>query len=157
MQYVCRKRLTAGGMVYHAGAILPDGVILPERSGKLLKSGYIAELDQGAGQDKRETADGKVPVALFGGTDRGITVLLSPKELNLAFSIMQMNAEDSGKAIADITSENVLVLLHAADSRKKVKEAAKKQADKLISGAGGLNGAMGESKAADGSPNGDGV
>ncbi len=103
MQYVCRKRLTAGGMVYHAGAILPDGVILPERSGKLLKSGYIAELDQGAGQDKRETADGKVPVALFGGTDRGITVLLSPKELNLAFSIMQMNAEDSGKAIADIT------------------------------------------------------
>lgn len=125
MQYVCRKRLTAGGMVYHAGAILPDGVILPERSGKLLKSGYIAELDQGAGQDKRETADGKVPVALFGGTDRGITVLLSPKELNLAFSIMQMNAEDSGKAIADITSENVLALLHAQTAAKRLRRLPK--------------------------------
>jgi len=44
---------------------------------------------------------------------------------------MQMNAEDGSKEIAGVTSENVLVLLHAADSRKTIKNAAKEQAGKL--------------------------
>ncbi len=45
---------------------------------------------------------------------------------------MQLNAEDAARAVSGVESENVLILLHAADSRKTVKTAAKERADKLI-------------------------
>lgn len=57
----------------------------------------------------------------------------TPEEIRQVFNIMQMNAADGAEAIADVKSENVLILLHAADSRKTVKNAAKEQADKLFS------------------------
>lgn len=57
----------------------------------------------------------------------------APEEIRQVFRIMQMNAADGAEAIADVKSENVLILLHAADSRKTVKNAAKEQADKLFS------------------------
>lgn len=47
------------------------------------------------------------------------------------FSIMQMNAEEAAKAVKDVTNENVLIVLHAADSRNTVKKAAKSQAEAL--------------------------
>ncbi len=65
---------------------------------------------------------------------------------------MQMNAEDGVKEIAGVTSDNVLVLLHAADSRRTVKNAAKEQAVKLlhtdVTGAG--TGTAGSSAEGDG-------
>ena len=45
---------------------------------------------------------------------------------------MQLNADEGIKIITDVRSENVLILLHAADSRKTIKNAAKEQADKLF-------------------------
>lgn len=59
-------------------------------------------------------------------------VLAKPEEIQEVFSIMQQGAEDGAKAVADVRSENVLILLHAADSRKMVKNAAKERADKLL-------------------------
>lgn len=61
-------------------------------------------------------------------------------EIQQVFSIMQMSAEEGAKEIEEVKRENVLILLHAADSRKTIKNAAKEQADKLFSvmeGAGG--------------------
>ena len=46
---------------------------------------------------------------------------------------MQQNASDAIEAIGQVKSENVLILLHAADSRKIVKDAAKKQAEAILS------------------------
>ena len=46
MQYVCRRQLTAGGMTYYPGMIIPDGVILPVRGEKLLKCGYLSKLEE---------------------------------------------------------------------------------------------------------------
>lgn len=67
----------------------------------------------------------------------------TPEEIQQVFSIMQMNADEGAKSIAGIKSENVLILLHAADSRKTVKNTAKEQADKLFSTQGDLNEATG--------------
>ena len=44
---------------------------------------------------------------------------------------MQMNAEEAAKAVKDVTNENALIVLHAADSRNTVKKAAKSQAEAL--------------------------
>ena len=54
MQYLCMKQLTAGGDIYYPGDLIPDGVILPERSGKLSRSGFIAELGEESRQDPED-------------------------------------------------------------------------------------------------------
>ena len=192
MQYLCEKQLTAGGVTYHPGEIIPDGVILPKRSGNLIGSGYISELnlevleDSGIGrvkvftekeveamiadavdeagnnmvlemeqkQKELQEAVGVLPeegflsedtviIPVKGGSDgdneQQTTVLATPEEIQQVFSIMQMNATDGAEEIAGVKSENVLILLHAADSRKTIKEAAKKQADNLFSNDGKTN------------------
>lgn len=60
-------------------------------------------------------------------------VAATPEELQQVFSILPLNADEGAKAIADVKSENVLILLHAADSRKTIKNAVEEQADKLFS------------------------
>lgn len=195
MQYLCLKQLTAANVTYFAGNTIPDGVILPERSAKLISSGYISELYEAALQEgvAKMPKDG-IPVegevftqkqveqmlaeavedavnntivemekkqaelqtyaaelqpippdALYnkvlisvhieGSGENGQMMALpvDPQEIQQVFSVMQMNVDDGVKAIAGIDSENVLILLHAADSRITVKNAAKKQADKLFS------------------------
>lgn len=197
MQYLCVKQLTAGGKTFNPGSIIPDGVILPERSSKLIKNGYIsrvneepdenhdemytkeqvekileeaieeavnnkvAEMEQKqaelqeelrrasveqeelqlvAAELKESEAGAYVETVVIdiimsadGENEQHMAVLAKPEEIQQVFSIMQLNAENGSKAVADVKSENVLILLHAADSRKTIKEAAKKQADHLFS------------------------
>ncbi len=68
-----------------------------------------------------------------GDSESQTTVLATVEEIQQVFSIMQMNAADGAGAIAEVKSENVLILLHAADTRKTIKDAAKKQADNIFS------------------------
>lgn len=180
MQYLCTKQLAAGETTYYPGDIIPDNVILPERSGKLINNGYIsevnAEVSQGAfsGQGElfsREQVNAMIAEAVAveleksreamqaakaelietESVDASETILITvnkesdgeneqvtavpatPEEIKQIFSIMQLTAEDGAKAIAEVQSENVLILLHAADSRKTIKNAAKEQADNLFS------------------------
>lgn len=56
----------------------------------------------------------------------------APDEIKAVFGILQMTAEEGIKAIAGVGEKNVLTLLYAADSRKTVKDAAKRQADTLF-------------------------
>lgn len=172
MRYLCTKQLTAGGETYYPGEIIPDGVILSERSGKLLRSGYISEVSEESwqtpvtGMEKlftqeevtamiakaveeveqkysdeiaklEEMEDGTyaaaVTITVKGDSDdQNVDVPATPEEIQQSFAILQMNAEEGVKAIADVKSENVLIIVHAIDNRKTVKEAAKKQADNLF-------------------------
>lgn len=80
-----------------------------------------------------EDVDAVVMIAVEGSSDeQQMAVPATPEEIQQVFSIMQMTAENGAKAITEVNSENVLILLHAADSRKTVKEAAKKRADTLF-------------------------
>lgn len=189
MQYLCEKQIALGGSTYNPGDIIPDGVVLDSRSGKLENSGYISvirntqpmpyssgtalpysgevtmytqeEVDkivaeavnntvmemeqkqqelQGYAAELRETVpgayEGTVQVSIEGTADgdnaQATVIPATQEEIQKVFSIMQMNAEDGVKEIAGVTSDNVLVLIHAADSRKTVKNAAKEQAGKLL-------------------------
>lgn len=98
--------------------------------------GYAAELEE----TRPGTYAGAVQITVKGASDGQFTAIpAKPEEIQQVFSIMQMNAEEGAKVIADITSENVLILLHAADSRRTIKNAAKEQADKLFSTEGVSN------------------
>lgn len=74
-----------------------------------------------------------------GDTEQQTAVPATPEEIQQVFSIMQMNATDGAEAIAGVKSENVLILLHAVDTRKTIKDAAKKQADNIFSTSGNPN------------------
>lgn len=183
MQYLCLKQLTVGKTTYHLGDTIPDDVILPARSEKLIRSGYISKLDEETEYSKNESGlftqeqvdkmiaeavtpikqkeeelqqvvadlnkckltenDGMIPISIkkeADGENGQITIILvTPDEIQQVFSIMQQNADEGSKAITTITSENVLILLHAADSRKTIKEAAKKQVDNLFSSNDNIN------------------
>ncbi len=183
MQYLCLKQLTVGKTTYHLGDTIPDDVILPARSEKLIRSGYISKLGEETEYSKnqgglftQEQADKMIAEAIVsmkqkeeelqqvvadlkkckltendgmisvsvkkesdGEKEQIAIILVTPDEIQQVFSIMQQNADEGSKAIAAIQSENVLILLHAADSRKTIKEAAKKQVDNLFSSNNNIN------------------
>lgn len=96
--------------------------------------------DQLAGMAEIEsgTYDSMVQITVKGAGDKQFTVIpAKPEEIQQVFAIMQSGAEEGIKAIANVESENVLILLHAADSRKTIRKAAEEQAEKLASTAGG--------------------
>lgn len=68
-----------------------------------------------------------------GENEQSTAVPATLEEIQQVFSIMQLNAEEGAKAITEVQSENVLILLHATDSRKTIKNAAKEQVDNLFS------------------------
>ena len=97
------------------------------------------ESQKAAGVARREglLSEGTVIIPVKGSSDEDneqrTVVPATPEEIQQVFSIMQMNATDGAEAIARVKSENVLVLLHAADTRKTIRDAAKKQADNIFS------------------------
>ncbi len=74
-----------------------------------------------------------VPVTVKedGDSAEMMAVLLTHAEVQKVFSIMQMVVPDAEKAVSEVTGENVLIVLHACDSRTGVKKAVKNRADKL--------------------------
>ena len=78
-----------------------------------------------------------------GENEQQTAVPTTPDEIQQVFSIMQMNATEGAEAIAGVKSENVLILLHAADARKTIKDAAKKQADNIFATQSGISESVG--------------
>ena len=62
-----------------------------------------------------------------------LSIPLTEGEVQHVFAIMQMTADKAAEAMEDVNSEEVLIVLHAADSRSGVKKAAKKRAEQLSS------------------------
>lgn len=97
------------------------------------------ELQEAAGvlQEEGFLSEGTVIIPVKGGSDgdneQHTVVPATPEEIQRVFSIMQMNTTDGAEAIYEVKSENVLILLHATDTRKTIKDAAKKQADNIFS------------------------
>lgn len=107
------------------------------------------ELQEAAGVPWKEglLSEGTVIIPVKGGSDgdneQRTAVPATLEEIQQVFSIMQMNATDGAEAIARVKSESVLVLLHAVDTRKTIRDAAKKQADNIFSISDGQNESIG--------------
>lgn len=107
------------------------------------RADQLAELQEHVAElEKMGTSeyDGAIPISVKGESDEQQTVVpATPEEIQQVFSIMQMNATEGAEAIGGVKSENVLILLHTADTRKTIKDAAKKQADNIFSTSGSMN------------------
>ena len=70
-------------------------------------------------------------------------VSCSAEDIQSVVDVLQMNADDGAKAVANVKSDSVLILLHALDTRATVKKAAQKQHDTLFSADGNSNESVG--------------
>lgn len=104
------------------------GTFTQEQVDCMIADAIAALKETGAGGNSE-----KIIVCVNGeSNDEMLAVPVTAEEIQQIFSIMQLNTDEGTKAISDVESENVLILLHVADSRKTIKDAAKKQADNLF-------------------------
>lgn len=148
MSFLCKKSINLGITRYNPGDTIPDDAVLNSRKRALIANGYIAEMngEQKAVEAQQYTAelketdlgayDGVVTISIGtageGENAQTMALPMKPEEIQQTFAIMQLNAEEGAKEIANVVSENVLILLHAVDSRNTIKKAAEKQADNLF-------------------------
>lgn len=139
MRMIANKPCSFGGERFYIGDEIPENLVADARTQE--KYGVITIVnddtrvpDGRSGTPFAREYDSVVPITVKSTADGQYAAIpVRPEEIQQVFSILQMGAEDGARAVADVESENVLILLHAADSRKTIKNAAKEQADKLFS------------------------
>lgn len=138
MKLIAKKPCSFGGRKFFIGQEIPAELVVEpgvqERLGVLAvladREGILAE-----GLTDADAFDGKVIVPVMlkenGDASEMMSVPLSAEEVQSVFSIMQMNIPDAENVIGEVAEENVLVVLHACDTRAKVRKAAKNRVDIL--------------------------
>ena len=116
-----------------------------DQSGTLFSQEQVDEMIQSAVAEIKpfESADHGFTVVVKGEGDNATTVSCSAEDIQAVVDVLQMNADDGTKAIADVKSDSVLILLHALDTRATVKKAVQKQHDTLFSADGNSNESVG--------------
>lgn len=141
-RYICNAPLRFSGKDYAIGDIIPDGVVLPRRARTLVVSGHLTELSddpenmmakaelQGAYSDK--------PINIPINTENGlISLTMSPQDIVSSITILQLASEAACDAIREVTSDDVLILLHALEKRKGVLKVIEEQHAALAVQTGG--------------------
>lgn len=162
MRLIAKKPCSFGGKQFFVGDEIPaefvadakqqekwgvvtivtsDGEASAEQTGAFFTQEQVDSMVAEAVAELKQTDtgvyEGTVTISVFGegeGDNEQVTAVpATAEEIQQVFTIMQMNADNGAKAITEVQNENVLILLHAVDSRKTIKDAAKKQADNLFS------------------------
>lgn len=135
MKLIAKKPCSFGGEKFFIGEQVPEELVAnPAAQEKL---GVIAI----SNAEDKAPVENSIQITVKNSSDGELATVISvtPEEIQRVFFIIQQSAEEAVKAISEIQSDNVLILIHAADSRKTVKNAAKEQADKLSSTESVLN------------------
>ena len=128
---VAKKPCIFGGKKFWIGDQIPDELVLnPEAQEKMGILTIVGKAEDGIlANDDIAAQVGQVlfAIPIVNGNET-IKIDMSEENIVQAVSIMQMKAADAEKAIKDVVNESVLIFLNALDSRKSVKDAAKKKA-----------------------------
>lgn len=162
MSWLCNKALTLGGTAYNPGDTIPDGAVIGTRVRTLKAIGYISDMGDAAVSEETLLSeegiaafDGKVVIPIIQEVDEdtaeALAVPLTEGEVQRVFAIMQMTVDAAEKEIAEVEEDNVLIVLHAADSRTGIKKAAKKRSEQLSSTADIPNESVGVNETTEGS------
>ena len=158
MKLIAKKRCSYGGRKFFAGDEIPADIVLNvEREEKLgvisiandeagvpEQSGALYSQEQVVAELKPFDSDNAgFTVTVKGEGDNVTAVSCSAEDIQSVVDVLQMNADDGAKAVANVQSDSVLILLHALDTRATVKKAAQKQHDTLFSADGNSNESVG--------------
>ncbi len=129
MKLIAKKPCSFGGKKFFIGEEIPTELVADSSAQENLGVLTVSS------KESEALVKSSIQITVKGSSDGEPATVISatPEEIRSVLSIMQLSAEEAVKAISEIQSDNVLILLHAADSRKMVKNAAKEQADKLFS------------------------
>ena len=139
MKLIAKKPCSFGGKDFFINDEIPVNVVLNPKQQEEL--GVLSIVFDGEAATGILETDIAIPVfkSYDGDTAQVMGVPLNIVEIQEVFSIMQMNVEEATKAIEAAKSENMLIVIHACDSRAGVKKAAQKKADNLSSTNGSTN------------------
>lgn len=165
MRLIAKKPCSYGGRKFFIGDEIPAelvvniereeklGVIsiandeagVPEQSGTLYSQEQVDEMIQSAVAELEpfDSDNAGFTVTVKGEGDNVTAVSCSAEDIQSVVDVLQMNADDGAKAVANVKSDSVLILLHALDTRATVKKAAQKQHDTLFSADGNSNESVG--------------
>lgn len=165
MKLIAKKRCSYGGRKFFAGDVIPADIVLnvereeklgvisiandeagvPEQSGALYSQEQVDEMIQSAVAELKpfDSDNAGFTVTVKGDGDNVTAVSCSAEDIQSVVDVLQMNADDGAKAVANVQSDSVLILLHALDTRATVKKAAQKQHDTLFSADGNSNESVG--------------
>lgn len=165
MRLIAKKPCSYGGKKFFIGDEIPAelvvniereeklGVIsiandeagVPEQSGALYSQEQVDEMIQSAVAELKpfDSDNAGFTVTVKGEGDNVTAVSCSAEDIQSVVDVLQMNADDGAKAVANVQSDSVLILLHALDTRATVKKAAQKQHDTLFSADGNSNESVG--------------
>lgn len=165
MKLIAKKRCSYGGRKFFAGDEIPADIVLnvereeklgvisiandeagvPEQSGALYSQEQVGEMIQSAVAELKpfDSDNAGFTVTVKGEGDNVTAVSCIAEDIQSVVDVLQMNADDGAKAVANVQSDSVLILLHALDTRATVKKAAQKQHDTLFSADGNSNESVG--------------
>lgn len=165
MRLIAKKPCSYGGRKFFIGDEIPAelvvniereeklGVIsiandeagVPEQSGALYSQEQVDEMiaDAVAELEPLDSDNAGFTVTVKGEGDNVTAISCSAEDIQSVVDVLQMNADDGAKTVANVKSDSVLILLHALDTRATVKKAAQKQHDTLFSADGNSNESVG--------------
>lgn len=133
--YICTKNINLGGTAYQKGETIPGEAVLPNRVRALTREGYIAAQNDAAAvppETPQNEPIAPAPIVLPITKNGGVMELVAaPGDIIQAVSILQLNAEEAAKAVAEVESEEALILIDALDTRKTVRTATAARAEEL--------------------------
>lgn len=126
-EYICNAPLRFSGKDYAIGEKIPSGVVVPKRAKALMASGHLTELTESMKEPEKEPSPTmeikeihvdnliNIPIKSDNGT---ISLTMSPQEVVKALSIVQLTVDTMKDAIKEVKDDDVLILLHAIETRK---------------------------------------
>lgn len=130
--FIALKPCMFAGHEFVAGETVPTEIVDVRAVKRLKQQRILAEADGETQAVTVQTPAGKplftVPVL----TDNSVLpVELPAEDLETLFMVLQKNANDAGDIVAEQTNKDLLLCIHALDSRKTVKSLAKERATEL--------------------------
>lgn len=154
MKLIAKKPCSFGGKDFFINDEIPVNAVLnPKQQEELGVLSIVSDGEAATGILETGFQETDIAIPVFksydGDTAQVMGIPLNAGEIQEVFSIMQMNVEEATKAIEAAKSENMLIVIHACDSRAGVKKAAQKKADNLSSTNGSTNDPAGSNEFVD--------
>lgn len=135
MRLTAKRPCSFGGRRFYIGEEIPDRLVLDtsaqEKMGAIMIAAEKNVSEAVSAVEKLRTEQTSFSVPIRRKND-SMTLHINEEQLCRAVEVMQMSVGEAKEAVRDIEYEPVLILLHACDGRRAVKEAVKAAAARLF-------------------------
>lgn len=135
MKLIAKKPCSFGGKKFYIGEEIPSEFVVSPHDQEKMGVLVIVNDDAGTTPPAVDLGDpaGDITVVpvIVRTKDGDATIILSPESVQTVVDVLTANAEEAAELVKQIDNDDILFLLHAADSRKTVQAAAKARAQAL--------------------------